>query len=76
MVETKGFVMSPPAPWARMIAGLRPGRLPDGSATTADTPPPPGRAMRRRRVASFTRPCLIPCGRWRSWLEERGATGL
>jgi hypothetical protein len=50
----KGLVMSLPAPWARMTAGVRPGRRkPDGNATTADTAPPPGSAIRRRRVASF-----------------------
>jgi hypothetical protein len=32
---------------------------PEGSATTADTAPPSGIAMRRRRVASFTLARLI-----------------
>src|SRR5262249_10180772 len=42
------------APGRRTTAGIRPGlRKPAGRAMTLDTAPPPGSAMRRRRVASF-----------------------
>src|SRR3989441_1071187 len=44
--------MSPPAPCARITAGVRPPRRkPGGSATTPDTAPPPGSAIRRRWLA-------------------------
>src|SRR5439155_2566261 len=53
-LERNGFVMLLPAPCARITAGVRPGRRkPGGSATTADTAPPPGNAIRRRRLARF-----------------------
>src|SRR3989442_1394119 len=51
MVDMNGLRMSLPAPCARMTAGVRPPRRnPAGSATTADTGPPPGSAIRRRRA--------------------------
>src|SRR5205823_953066 len=65
-----------PAPCARITAGVRPGRRkPGGSATTADTAPPPGNAIRRRRLASFIGGSVarapIACGRGEPRLAVR-----